>query len=74
MSAHLVIPTNASSQVRILVTHSLTHLPQCDMIVVMDEGRIVEQGSYSELIENDCTFANFLHTYANVESEGKLLK
>jgi len=43
------------------------------MIVVMDGGRIVEQGSYSELIENHGVFADFLRTYANVESEGKLL-
>lgn len=57
----------------ILVTHGLAHLPQCDMIVVMDGGRIVEQGSYSELIENHGVFADFLRTYANAESEGKLL-
>ena len=60
-------------QVRILVTHGLMHLPQCDVIVVMDGGRIVEQGSYSELSENDGVFADFLRTYANAESEGKRL-
>ena len=58
---------------RILVTHGLTHLPQCDMIVVMEGGRIVEQGSYSELIENRGFFADFLRTYTNVESKGELL-
>lgn len=55
---------------RILTTHGLTHLPHCDLIVVMDGGRIVEQGSYSELIENNGTFAELLYTYANMESKG----
>ena len=58
------------SQVRILTTHGLTHLPHCDLIVVMDGGRIVEQGSYSELIANNGTFAELLHTYANMETKG----
>ena len=58
------------SQVRILTTHGLTHLAHCDLIVVMDGGRIVEQGSYSELIANNGTFAELLHTYANMERKG----
>ena len=36
----------------------------------MDGGRIVEQGSYSELTENNGTFAELLYTYANMESKG----
>ena len=60
------------SQARILTTHGLTHLPHCDLIVVMDGGRIVEQGSYSELVTNNGTFAELLHTYANMESKGTI--
>ena len=38
----------------------------------MDGGRIAEQGSYSELIENGKAFAEFIRTYANVDNtEGK---
>ena len=29
---------------RIIVTHNLSILPECDEVVVMDEGRIVERG------------------------------
>ena len=56
-------------QVRLLVTHGVGFLPQCDQIVVMVKGKITEVGSYSELVENNGAFAEFLHTYSNVEKE-----
>ena len=55
------------SQVRVLVTHGLGFLPQCDKIVVMDKGRITEVGSYSEFIDIDGVFAEFLRNYATRE-------
>ncbi len=54
---------------RVLVTHGIGFLPQCDLIVVMDEGRVSEMGSYSQLVDNDGAFAEFLRTYANVEED-----
>ena len=54
-------------QVRILVTHGIGFLPQCDVIVVMADGQITEVGSYSELIKNDGDFAQFLQMYKGVE-------
>ena len=54
-------------QTRILVTHGLSFLPQCDLIVVLDEGNIIEVGTYKELIENDEHFAEFMRTYAGPE-------
>ena len=46
------------------MTHGVSFLPQCDLIVVMNEGQITEVGSYSELIDNDGHFAEFIRTYA----------
>ena len=54
-------------QVRILVTHGIAFLPQCDVIVVMVDGQITEVGSYTELIDNDGAFAQFLHTYKGAD-------
>ena len=54
-------------QVRILVTHGIAFLPQCDVIVVMVDGQITEVGSYTELINNDGAFAQFLHTYKGAD-------
>ena len=53
---------------RLLVTHGIGFLPQCDVIVVIAGGQITEVGSYSELIDKDGPFAQFLHTYQNVEA------
>uniref|UniRef100_A0A1X7VVN1 ABC-type glutathione-S-conjugate transporter n=1 Tax=Amphimedon queenslandica TaxID=400682 RepID=A0A1X7VVN1_AMPQE len=61
-------------KVRILVTHGIGFLSQCDKIIVMSNGRITEVGSYNELIDQDGTFAELLHNYGtnegNEEDEG----
>ena len=54
---------------RVLVTHGLGFLPQCDKIVVMDNGAITEVGSYTELVEQDGAFAEFLRNYATRDDE-----
>ena len=38
---------------RLLVTHSVAFLPQCDHIVVMEEGTMKEQGTYDELLDKE---------------------
>lgn len=38
-----------SGRTRILVTHQSQYLPQCDKIVVLDNGRITHVGSFSQL-------------------------
>ena len=60
---------NILLQVRILVTHGIGFLPQCDVIVVMTDGQITEVGSYTELIENNGAFAQFLQTYKGVDEK-----
>ena len=56
-------------QVRLLVTHGIGFLPQCDVIVVMVDGQITEVGSYNELIDNDGAFAQFLQTYKGIDEK-----
>ena len=48
---------------RVLVTHGITYLPKTDHIIVLKEGKISEQGSYQELVEQKGEFANFLLEY-----------
>jgi ABC-type multidrug transport system fused ATPase/permease subunit len=38
-----------NGKTRVFVTHQLQYLPQCDHIVVMRKGEIVEQGPYNQL-------------------------
>uniref|UniRef100_A0A663DUI7 ATP binding cassette subfamily C member 2 n=1 Tax=Aquila chrysaetos chrysaetos TaxID=223781 RepID=A0A663DUI7_AQUCH len=49
---------------RILVTHSISFLPQVDNIVVLVAGAVSEHGSYSTLLANRGAFAQFLNLYA----------
>jgi ATP-binding cassette, subfamily C (CFTR/MRP), member 1 len=39
-----------ATRARLLVTHAIGFVPQCDHIVVMRDGRIASQGSYLELM------------------------
>uniref|UniRef100_A0A8C0F3Q0 Canalicular multispecific organic anion transporter 1 n=1 Tax=Bubo bubo TaxID=30461 RepID=A0A8C0F3Q0_BUBBB len=55
---------------RILVTHSISFLPQVDNIVVLVAGAVSEHGSYSTLLANRGAFAQFLNLYGTVALAG----
>jgi ATP-binding cassette subfamily B protein len=44
----------------IAIAHRLSTLRNADKLVILDEGRIVEQGSHSELLEMDGVYANLV--------------
>ncbi|KFW01139.1 Canalicular multispecific organic anion transporter 1, partial [Eurypyga helias] len=54
---------------RILVTHSISFLPQVDNIVVLVAGAVSEHGSYSTLLANRGAFAQFLNLYGTQEED-----
>ncbi len=45
---------------RIVIAHRLSTIASCNKIVVMDKGRIVEQGSYQELFEKEGLFTQLV--------------
>ncbi len=45
---------------RIVIAHRLSTIRQCDRIIVLDKGRIAEDGSYEELIEKNGAFAELV--------------
>ena len=61
-----------SLQTRVLVTHGLSYLPQCDQIVVLSHGRVSEVGTYQQLLDMGQDFADVLKTYM-VEEDVKSL-
>ena len=45
---------------RIVIAHRLSTIRQCDRIIVLDKGKIIEDGRYEELIEKDGFFAELV--------------
>lgn len=45
---------------RIVIAHRLSTIKQCDRIIVLDKGKIVEDGKYAELIEKNGFFAELV--------------
>lgn len=60
-----------AGKTRILVTHQLHVLPRADRIFMMHQGKIVEQGTYDELIAAGRDFARLLAEFGGKEEEKK---
>ena len=45
---------------RLVIAHRLSTIRHCDRILVLDEGKIIEDGSYEELISKDGFFAKLV--------------
>ncbi|KAK2187609.1 hypothetical protein NP493_160g03030 [Ridgeia piscesae] len=58
------------NKTRILVTHSISFLPQVDQIVVISDGQITEQGTYQQLLSHKGPFSEILQTYGTEAEEG----
>lgn len=51
---------------RLLVTHQLHIMPEMDYILLLDQGQIVESGTFSELMtREDSQFANLMQEHAS---------
>ncbi|XP_040848249.1 ATP-binding cassette sub-family C member 2 [Ochotona curzoniae] len=62
-----------NGKTRILVTHSLHFLPQVDEIVVVENGTILETGSYNSLLAKKGVFAKNLKMFLkHADSEGEV--
>jgi ATP-binding cassette subfamily C (CFTR/MRP) protein 1 len=53
----------------VLVTHALHFLAEVDFIYTMENGCIVEQGSYENLMTNDGPFATLMHDFGGVAQD-----
>ncbi|KAJ3028320.1 UNVERIFIED_CONTAM: hypothetical protein HDU68_001935 [Siphonaria sp. JEL0065] len=54
---------------RVLVTHQLHFLSQCDHIVFMKDGEIHEQGSYTQLMANGGEFSEMMKTHGGAAED-----
>ena len=53
-----------------LVTHSITFLPEVDNIIVLNNGEISESGTFKELLKRKGAFADFLLQHLQQGEEG----
>jgi ABC-type multidrug transport system fused ATPase/permease subunit len=61
-----------SGKTRILVTNGQQFLPYVDRIVVMDNGQIIEQGTYQELTESNSFFRENILVSLKVELDEEI--
>ncbi|KAJ3517101.1 hypothetical protein NLJ89_g715 [Agrocybe chaxingu] len=60
-----------SKRTRILVTHALRVLDKTDYIYVMDNGKIIEQGTYSDLTANSPVFSRLIEDYGKTDTSSR---
>jgi ATP-binding cassette subfamily C protein len=51
---------NKLNTTRLVIAHRLSTIKECDRILVMDKGSIVESGSYEELLSQNGVFAQLV--------------
>ncbi|MEN6372780.1 MAG: ABC transporter ATP-binding protein [Armatimonadota bacterium] len=53
----------------LVIAHRLSTIKQADLIIVLGDGRIVEQGSFDELMQHEGAFARLYHTQFDLKKE-----
>lgn len=73
VSAHLMkhyLLGSMKDKTRILATHHLEVAQHADLILVMDQGRIIQQGTYEALKETAGSSKTLMEEYGNAKKEG----
>ncbi|KAI5476304.1 ABC transporter [Pseudohyphozyma bogoriensis] len=64
-----VIMGALANKTRILATHAIHLMPAANRILCLENGKIVEQGTYAELVAANGTFARLAAEYGRAEAE-----
>jgi ATP-binding cassette subfamily B protein len=67
---HLRLREFRAGRTSVLISHRLGAVRDADLLVVLDEGRIVEQGTHAELVEADGRYARMFATQARAYAAG----
>lgn len=58
-----------SGKTRVLVTHQLQYMPKVDHIIVVNDGKITEQGTYDQLMRDGKEFAKLIINHVHEKEE-----
>lgn len=62
----------AAGRTSLFVAHRLSTAAQCDRIVVLEEGRVVEEGTHSDLLERGGRYAELWSRQASLDDMASL--
>ncbi len=57
------------SKTTIVIAHRITSVQDCDRIIVLDKGRVIEQGTHDELISNNGFYKKIFDIQVSIEDE-----
>ncbi len=57
------------SKTTIVIAHRITSVQDCDRIIVLDKGRVIEEGTHDELIENNGFYERIYDIQVSIEDE-----
>ncbi|MEY2465053.1 MAG: ATP-binding cassette, subfamily bacterial, partial [Acidimicrobiaceae bacterium] len=58
-----------SGRTSLVIAHRLSTVRDADLILVVDEGRIVQRGRHDELLATDGLYADLYHTLVRADVE-----
>jgi ABC-type multidrug transport system fused ATPase/permease subunit len=59
------LPRSADGRITLLISHRFSTVRAADLIVVLDQGAVVEQGSHDELVAQGGTYAELYKLQAD---------
>lgn len=67
------IYSNLTDETMIMISHRISALIECDEILIMENGKVIDQGSHQELLERNKTYLKtFEHQTLEKQIEGDL--
>lgn len=65
----MTAPLDETARTTFIIAHRIQSVMHADQILVLDEGRIIEQGSHDELLTQDGVYQRIYNLQASIESD-----